>query len=218
MLERALSANFDERLSLVSLLLAGLNVRFAAARETDAVTDACYQLLRSFKRDLERADADKSPAALLTEQCNDARSRLDAQLAAGRITPQEAGIHRQALSLLQVWGKSVPATVSGDDAFDLVRAGFNRQVRTREDTMAQASDALEFAFDFMERAFGEDQEMVVFVNELALGPDSAPFLAENECERFETYSRTLLLDGNQDQLMAELKRDDLRQSETSRDF
>ena len=217
-LERALSANFDERLSLVSLLLAGLNVRFAAARETDAVTDACYQLLRSFKRDLERADADKSPAALLTEQCNDARSRLDAQLAAGRITPQEAGIHRQALSLLQVWGKSVPATVSGDDAFDLVRAGFNRQVRTREDTMAQASDALEFAFDFMERAFGEDQEMVVFVNELALGPDSAPFLAENECERFETYSRTLLLDGNQDQLMAELKRDDLRQSETSRDF
>ena len=84
--------------------------------------------------------------------------------------------------------------------------------------MAQASDALEYAFDFMERAFGEDQEMVVFVNELALGPDSAPFLAENECERFENYSKTLLLDGNQDQLMAELKRDDLRQSESSTDF
>ncbi len=30
--ERAINAGFDERISLVSLLLAGLNTRFAAAR------------------------------------------------------------------------------------------------------------------------------------------------------------------------------------------
>ena len=60
--------------------------------------------------------------------------------------------------------------------------------------------------------------MVLFVNELSLGPDSAPFLAENECERFEKYTKTLLLNENQDQLLAELDRDDLRQSEHSRDF
>ena len=40
----------------------------------------------------------------------------------------------------------------------------------------------------MESAFADGQEMVVFVNELALGPDSAAYLADNECERFETYS------------------------------
>ena len=39
-LERAQKAAFDERISLVSLLLAGLNTRFAAARRADAVTDA----------------------------------------------------------------------------------------------------------------------------------------------------------------------------------
>ena len=45
-----MDASFDERISLVSLLLAGLNTRFADARATGAVTDACYQQLRSFKR------------------------------------------------------------------------------------------------------------------------------------------------------------------------
>ena len=70
----------------------------------------------------------------------------------------------------------------------------------------------------MERAFADQQEMVVFVNELALGPDSAPFLAENECERFEKYSRTLLLDDSHDELLAQLERDDIRQGEHSNDF
>ena len=70
----------------------------------------------------------------------------------------------------------------------------------------------------MERAFPDGQEMVVFVNELALGPDSAAFLAENECERFETYSRRLLLHQGQDELLAELDRDELRRSEGSLDF
>ena len=143
--ERAVKAGFDERISLVSLLLAGLNTRFAAARNIGAVTDACYQQLRSFKRALNQQP--------------------------------EAG----------------PA----------------------------AGDALEFAFDFMERIynFGETgQEMVVFVNELALGPDSAPYLAENECERFEQYSQKLLLHQGDDEILAELERDDIRAEEHSAEF
>ena len=103
-------------------------------------------------------------------------------------------------------------------AFDAVRAAFNRQVRLREDAVAAATDALEAAFDFMERAFPDGQEMVVFLNELALGPDSAPFLADNECERFERYSQKLLLHAGQDELLAELERDDVRAAEHSTEF
>ena len=49
---RLLQAPFDERLSLVSLLLAGLNTRFAASRQADAVADACYAFLRETKKAL----------------------------------------------------------------------------------------------------------------------------------------------------------------------
>lgn len=216
---RALDAAFDERLSLVSLLLAGLNVRFSAARENDAVTDACYQQLRTFKRALSQPDQrEDSPTAILARQCADAQARLDREKAAGRMTPYELGIHRRAVSLLQNWSETISQEFDPDEAFDAVRAGFNQQVRKREDSVAAASDALEFAFDFMERCFAQQQEMVVFVNELALGPDSAPFLAENECERFDMYSRTLLLDSNHDELLAELQRDDIRSNEHSADF
>lgn len=215
-LDRALNAAFDERMSLVSLLLAGLNTRFAQARRTDAATDACYQQLRSFKRALAAGDAD--PAAVFAAQCDAYEDQLEAGKAAGRLVGEEAAARSRAAALLRSWGKKLDARMDSDEAFDTVRAGFNAQVRRREEAVATAGDALEFAFDFMERAFADSQEMVVFVNELALGPDSAAFLAENECERFDKYSRSLLLNQKQDELMAELERDDLRRSEGSLAF
>ena len=214
---RAMDASFDERISLVTLLLAGLNTRFAAAAATGAVTDACYQQLRSFKRALtQQTDAD--PAALFADQCKTYHARLDSDKAAGALLPDEAAARTRTLNLLNAWGKLLGSALDADDAFDTVRGAFNAQVRRREETVAAASVALEFAFDFMEQAFEDRQEMVVFVNELALGPDSAPFLAENDCERFEQYSEKLLLHGGEDELLAELQRDDIRGEEHSAEF
>jgi len=216
-LERAQKAAFDERISLVSLLLAGLNTRFAAATATGAVTDACYQQLRSFKRTLTQQDG-ADPAALFAAQCENYRARLDTDKAAGALLPDEAAARTRTLALLEEWSRHLDSALDADDAFDTVRGAFNAQVRHREEAVSTAGDALECAFDFMEQAFEDGQEMVVFVNELALGPDSAPFLAENECERFEQYSEKLLLHGGEDELLAELQRDDVRGAEHSAEF
>lgn len=214
---RAMDASFDERISLVSLLLAGLNTRFADARATGAVTDACYQQLRSFKRTLsQQPDAD--PADLFAERCDAYRAKLEADKTAGALLPDEAAARTRTLALLTAWSRSLDNGLDADEAFDTVRGAFDTQVQRREEAVSAASNALEFAFDFMEQAFEDGQEMVVFVNELALGPDSAPFLAENDCERFEQYSEKLLLHGGEDELLAELQRDDVRAEEHSAEF
>ena len=214
---RAMDASFDERISLVSLLLAGLNTRFADARATGAVTDACYQQLRSFKRTLsQQPDAD--PADLFAERCDAYRAKLEADKTAGALLPDEAAARTRTLALLTAWSRSLDNGLDADEAFDTVRGAFNTQVQRREEAVSAASNALEFGFDFMEQAFEDGQEMVVFVNELALGPDSAPFLAENDCERFEQYSEKLLLHGGEDELLAELQRDDVRAEEHSAEF
>ena len=97
---RAMDASFDERISLVSLLLAGLNTRFADARATGAVTDACYQQLRSFKRTLTQQN-DADPAALFAAQCENYRARLDTDKAAGALLPDEAAARTRTLALLE---------------------------------------------------------------------------------------------------------------------
>ena len=51
-------------MSLVSLLLAGLNTRFAAAGRASAVTDECYAQLRAYRRGLEQAGGDQHPPVI----------------------------------------------------------------------------------------------------------------------------------------------------------
>ena len=53
---------------------------------------------------------------------------------------------------------------------------------------------LEYAFDFMEEAFGNGQEMVIFITELNNDFYSVKFLQEYECERYYRYNKELLFD------------------------
>lgn len=223
--ERALHAAFDERMSLVSLLLAGLNTRFAAAGSADAVTDACYQQLRRYRRGLDTpAREDETvllgPAARFAAQCDEYEAELNTDKARGALPAAGAAVRARALALLRRWAGTLDEGMDGDEAFAMLRRGFNNQVHRRGQAVAAASAAAEHAFDFVERAFGEanGQELVVFVNELALGLDSAPFLAANPCERFVRYSKALLLREAPDPILAELKRDDIRQNEHSAEF
>lgn len=65
---------------------------------------------------------------------------------------------------------------------------------------------LEHAFDFMEQAFENGEEMVVFVTELTLQSDAANFLAEHTCERYMTYNEKLLVGSRKAELLLELER------------
>ena len=68
--------------------------------------------------------------------------------------------------------------VSTQPAFDLLRTQFQSLAEARDQAQEAASAALEAAFDFMENAFAESQEMVVFVTELTLNPASHAFITE----------------------------------------
>ena len=110
------------------------------------------------------------------------------------------------LAVLRGWeGELRRANAAGtQEAFDLLRGQFQSLADEREKAQQTASAALEAAFDFMEQAFAESQEMVVFVTELTVDPVSHAFLTENGCERYFQYNKDLLLDHRKAALQQEL--------------
>ena len=58
----------------------------------------------------------------------------------------------------------------------------------------EAGQRLEYAFDFVEYAFGNSQEMTAFVTELNTNSYSIQFLQNYECERYYQYNKNLLFD------------------------
>ena len=211
---RLLNAPFDERLSLVSLILAGLNTRFAASRRKDAVADGCYAFLREGKKafaDLP-ADLPDGPAAMFAQMAADYDAETQKKREAGLLSKTELQVRLETFAVLRGWEAALrrAGTQSADAAFGLLRAQFQTLADDRETAQNTASAALEAAFDFMEQAFAESQEMVVFVTELTLSPAAHAFITENGCERYFQYNKDLLLDHRKAALQQELAAEEKR--------
>ena len=204
--QRVLKAGFDERISLVSLLISGLNARFAAAHDQDAITDDCYALLKDFRAALDTAaDSEAAYQSLVSAYAG----RLSHDRQAGLPTRRQTSARTRAAALMEQWR----SLLGNGEPFAAVRVGFNAQVRRREEAVGAASEALEHCFDFMENAFPQGQELVVFVTELTLGEDSMRFIRENGCDRYYHYSQSLLLDSRKAAIDKELGDDAARQED-----
>ena len=118
----------------------------------------------------------------------------------------------QTAKTLRSWEKELlrAAAPDADAAFKVLRTQFTTLSDARDTAQQTASAALEAAFDFMEQAFAESQEMVVFVTELTLSPAAHAFIAENGCERYFQYNKDLLLDHRKAALNQELEAEQRR--------
>ena len=211
---RLLQAPFDERLSLVSLLLSGLETRFAASRQADGVADACYAFLREAKKAFATLpdDLPDGPSTLFAQMIADYDAATQKKQASGLLSREERIIRLRAYASLREWeGELRRANAAGtQEAFDLLRNQFNALADARDAAQERASAALEAAFDFMEQAFEESQEMVVFVTELTLSPAAHAFITETGCERYFRYNKDLLLDHRKAALQRELNAEQQR--------
>ncbi len=205
---RLLRAPFDERLSLVGLLLAGLDARFIASRQADGVADECYAILRQLKQELSalpEVGPDDS-ATLLFTIISDYDAETQRLRTANQLDKTALEQRLRVLSALRSWAgelrRAQAAKTAG--AFDLLKNCFASLADERERAQQAASDALEAAFDFMEAAFADSQELVVFVTELTVSPAAHAFIVENGCERYFHYNKDLLLDSRKAALQREL--------------
>ena len=189
--EKLKFAPFDERLSVIGLLLAALSEKFEEVYDVDAYVTALFDTLKSYRKALAEGNA---PAELLDSMSHEIISKAEADRENGRIDRKAEHLQKELGKTLDIYAKIVKAEGIADinEAFDRVRAEFVKETEKREQMIAAVSENLECAFDFMERAFGESQEMVVFITELTVNFYGAKFLSENECGRFYKYNKGLL--------------------------
>ncbi len=198
---RIYAAAFDERLSVVNLLLDGLSEFFGNVQENKQITDNWYGFLKEYQRRLKEGEAPvDSYRALLEERMAVVEAEKQAEVCT---KAQVAGWER----IFAFWKENTPDSgLDVKESFAQAKAGFDRQRETLEDAEKKAMNALEHAFDFMEQAFENGEEMVVFVTELTLSPEAAMFLAEHTCERYMTYNEQLLIGKRKRELLSELNR------------
>ena len=189
--EKLKFAPFDERLSVIGLLLAALSEKFENVYDVDVYVTELFDTLKNFRRKLAE---DGVPADILYSMSHELLERAESDRESGRIDRKTEHLQIEISKTLSVYGQLVKGEgiLDANTAFECVRAEFVKETERREQTIAEVTENLECAFDFMERAFGESQEMVVFITELTVNFYAAKFLSENESGRFYKYNKGLL--------------------------
>ena len=207
---RIYAAAFDERLAVTNLLLDGLQTYFVKYSKEKYLTDHWYEFLKSYRKGVTEAE---NPLNYYKELLLQKEKEYEMAKQAGHYTRMELELWKKLLQkLYDSLGELEPMSKQSvkelaESTFLTVKRGFDVQRIVLEQTEESVMEALEHAFDFMEQAFTDSQEMVVFVTELTLGREAVQFLAEHTCERYLKYNQELLIGSKKTELLSQIKRD-----------
>lgn len=186
-------ASFDEKLSVVSLLLSTIIDNFRKVYKKEACVSMLFDTLRQYKTEL--ADGNDAMAAL-NELTKEKQDQLAFKVKAQILNREEGQALRYTIEQLESYQKllKLEGVTESDAAFDKIRGEFTKENGSYQTEFDKAGQALEYAFDFMEIAFHHSQEMISFVTELNANFYSVQFLQSYECERYYQYNKNLLFD------------------------
>lgn len=196
--DQAGRAAFDERLSLVGLLLT--KVRGSMRRLEDL--EGQLELVMGRLRGIQEAIKEQGAGALRQEM-SQMEGELEQKQIQGLLERREKRIQQRALAMLEeIAGGLEKEEIQ--ESWEFVREKFAGLSDGYEEMEKECGRKLERAFDFLEAAFGSGQELVVFVTELNASPACLRFLKEYHCPRYFQYNKSLLFEDQEQQMREQI--------------
>lgn len=193
-------ALFDERLSIVSLLLAKLTEQFRQIYRKEREVESLFKCLKTYKSNLEFG---KDAISCLEEVREQMIETLEYKKKAELLSREEKYSFSRTIQTLESYLIILKREnlYEKEEGFEKVRSLFAKEKESYANLEENVGKILENAFDFMEIMFGTSQEMVAFVTELNANFYSVWFLQEYSCERYYQYNKNVLFEEREQNLL-----------------
>ncbi len=200
-------AVFDEKISVISLLISRLTAGFRQTYAQDRYVRTLFEELKSLKTGLEKADpSGKDTLVLLEDHARALDIEIGRKQQNGQPDSEELTALRQTEKAVSSYRKQLidQNVREPGKAFEMIRSAFEEETQKRRQMFVHGGECLENAFSFMEQAFGESQEMVMFVTELNANTWCIRFIRDNGSEKYDRYNKSLLFDETRQSLLREI--------------
>ena len=201
----AKAAAFDERLSLLGMLLDRVQADMKEAMERAAFLTEVLIPLKSVK-----ATAAQSGVEQVTQQLDrlaeGRRKLLNNLQTANALSDADKRKHRRVLAFLEARRKElfVSDIVGGEEAFGYLKEKYDAEVAKLKQETGAVQGELHELFAFVEEAFGEGNEMLILVTELTVNSFSAQFIAAFGSEDYSRHNKELLLSERREDIKAQI--------------
>ncbi len=203
LLKKVAHASFDERLSVLGLLISKVNEALKSSVQTERYMEMIFAMLSGYKESVKDEMQELNGQQLLQNVISkfnlDYKNRKKEEL----IRQEEEKIYLRVIAFLERLLQMLKLEDIRDkgEAFERVKELFEQEREAFEIGQRETLQIVEYVFDFLEGAFGNSQEMVIFITELNSNPYSVSFLQACECERYYRYNKELLFDEKRKRLL-----------------
>ena len=195
-------APFDEKLSVMGLVVARLSEMARNPRRQDALAETLHGDLTVFKEQIAQA----APTDVLANLIWRRREKMRQAKEAGQQDKERRDLDQRAVNLLEDYKAGLVREDAADagTAMDLVRTWFAQEVERRKALGTETGKAFDNAFRFLEQTFGDSQELVLFVTEITAGYDTSWFVENFGCDAYFRHNRELLFDDTRHRIREEI--------------
>lgn len=213
--ERARIAAFDERISLLGMLI---DKMISETREDMEISDYLVELLKNLRAikvaveketTLEKSGEGReqlSVVQILENQIQGRKKQVEAARMAGSLSESERRKSRRLIQFLEKEKKvlSMEGISDKKESFAHLKAAFDERTVDLRNRTGVTKKRLENLFTFAENAFAEGNEMLILVTELTVNNDSARFIGQFGCEAYQRHSDDLMLSERSNSLQDEI--------------
>jgi len=205
--DRIKEASFDEKLSVINLLISKLTSVFSDAYAKDMYVHDLFDVLKELKVVLAKAPKTGSETAhILNDKILQIEDDLALNAERGLYEDVQIQSRKRVTMALEGYRQSLIKNdmLEPDKAFEYIRGSFAEDTAERKKLIERGMANLENAFTFLETAFGESQEMVIFITELNANKYCARFIRDNGSAKYDRYNQALLFNQKKEELLRDI--------------
>lgn len=188
--ERARNARFDERLSLIGLLLEGVSSAARTIAQQDSVIAGLMPILREFK--VKSSGSKQSACDMLMSYSNQQRSISKNGKKSGKLDSSGQQICQRIAAILEQQAQLVRDISDNAEAFIVVKKDFDARVKELKKLSAEAGSKFSNMINFIYEMYPEGQEMLVVVTELTANCYTSSFISKFGCKEYFDHNKDLL--------------------------
>lgn len=200
---RARDARFDERFSLVGLMLDSINEDIREIIEEEGFLQSCMECIKQFRQ--MSAAKKKDPKGKLDQVISGEEKSLKKAGNSGALSQAERIRRQKTILFLSNLSMKIASEEDDESAFKIIKKEYNAKVKNLSKSVDSVKKKLSNMFLFSEDVFGEGQELLIIVTELTANYNSARFISEFGCEEYFRHNKELLFYERQKEIITKIE-------------
>lgn len=200
------NAAFDERLSVLGMLMDQINVEMKQVmEESDYLTELMgpCKAVKNAAQDHTASDI----ATMLNTQQQGRKTLIEQRSRANSLSREEKEKQRRVIAFLEANEKAVRTkeAKTGEEAFAVIKEAFDQGVLHLKEHTENVQKRLHHLFTYVAAAFSNGNEMLLLTTELTVNTYSSRFISRYGSEDYKKASDELMLSERQNDLLEQIK-------------